>query len=65
MEYYWELRSKNTQNIKALMCPLYYRTLHKDYNMYPQPPPFRKLLYLQMQNESTDYYCQNFFENQG
>ena len=24
MEYYWELRSKNAQNIKALMCPLYY-----------------------------------------
>jgi len=23
MEYYWELRSKNAQNIKALMCPLY------------------------------------------
>jgi len=23
MEYYWELRSKNVQNIKALMCPLY------------------------------------------
>ena len=24
MAYYWELRSKNAQNIKALMCPLYY-----------------------------------------
>jgi len=23
MEYYWELRSKNAQNIKALICPLY------------------------------------------
>jgi len=23
MEYYWELRSNNAQNIKALMCPLY------------------------------------------
>ena len=23
MEYYWELRSKNAQNIKARMCPLY------------------------------------------
>ena len=23
MEHYWELRSKNAQNIKALMCPLY------------------------------------------
>jgi len=23
MEYYWELRSKNARNIKALMCPLY------------------------------------------
>jgi len=23
MEYYWELRSKYAQNIKALMCPLY------------------------------------------
>jgi len=23
MEYYWELRSKNAQNIKALMYPLY------------------------------------------
>ena len=23
MECYWELRSKNAQNIKALMCPLY------------------------------------------
>ena len=23
MEYYWELRSKNAQNIRALMCPLY------------------------------------------
>ena len=23
MEYYWELRSKNAQNIKTLMCPLY------------------------------------------
>jgi len=23
MEYHWELRSKNSQNIKALMCPLY------------------------------------------
>ena len=23
MEYRWELRSKNAQNIKALMCPLY------------------------------------------
>ena len=23
MEYCWELRSKNAQNIKALMCPLY------------------------------------------
>ena len=23
MEYYWELRSKDAQNIKALMCPLY------------------------------------------
>jgi len=23
MEYYWELRSKNAQNIKALTCPLY------------------------------------------
>ena len=23
MEYYWGLRSKNAQNIKALMCPLY------------------------------------------
>ena len=23
MEYYWELRSKNAQNIKALMFPLY------------------------------------------
>jgi len=22
MEYYWELRSKNAQNIKTLMCPL-------------------------------------------
>jgi len=22
MEYYWELSSKNAQNIKALMCPL-------------------------------------------
>ena len=22
MEYYWELRSKNAQNSKALMCPL-------------------------------------------
>ena len=27
MEYYWELRSKNAQNIKALMCPLY-RSMH-------------------------------------
>jgi len=25
MEYYWELRSKNAQNIKTLMCPLYIR----------------------------------------
>jgi len=24
MEYYWELRSKNAQNIKAIICPLYY-----------------------------------------
>ena len=24
MEYYWELRSKNAQNIKAVMCPLYF-----------------------------------------
>jgi len=23
MEYYWELRSYNAQNIKAPMCPLY------------------------------------------
>jgi len=23
MEYYWELSSKNAQNIKALMCSLY------------------------------------------
>jgi len=23
MEYYWELRSKNAQNVKALMRPLY------------------------------------------
>jgi len=23
MEYYWELRSNNPQNIKAVMCPLY------------------------------------------
>ena len=23
MEYYWELRSKNAQNIKTLMCPQY------------------------------------------
>ena len=23
MEYYWELRSKDAQYIKALMCPLY------------------------------------------
>ena len=23
MEYYWELPSKNAQNIKALICPLY------------------------------------------
>jgi len=23
MEYYWEFHSKNAQNIKALMCPLY------------------------------------------
>jgi len=30
MEYYWELRSKNAQNIKALMCPLY------------KMPPFEK-----------------------
>jgi len=22
MEYYWELCSKNAQNVKALMCPL-------------------------------------------
>jgi len=22
MEYYWELRSKDVQNIKAVMCPL-------------------------------------------
>ena len=28
MEYYWELRSKNAQNIKTLMCPLYMRTAH-------------------------------------
>jgi len=21
MQYYWELRSKNAQNIKALLCP--------------------------------------------
>jgi len=25
MEYYWELRSKNAQNIKALMCALYFQ----------------------------------------
>ena len=30
VEYYWELRSKNAQNIKALMCPLY------------KMPPFKK-----------------------
>jgi len=24
MEYYWELHSKDAQNIKALMCPLYH-----------------------------------------
>jgi len=23
IEYYWELRSKDAQNIKILMCPLY------------------------------------------
>ena len=23
MEYYWELRCKDAQNIKALVCPLY------------------------------------------
>jgi len=33
----------------------------KDYNMCPQPPPFN---YLQMQNETTDYCCQNVFEKQ-
>jgi len=27
MEYYWELRSKNAQNIKAQMCPLYADTI--------------------------------------
>jgi len=27
MEYYWELRSKNTQNIKAKMYPLYENAL--------------------------------------
>jgi len=26
MEYYWELRRKNAQNIKALTCPLYLYT---------------------------------------
>jgi len=30
--------------------------------MYPQPPQFSKLF--TMQNETTDYCCQNFFENQ-
>jgi len=25
MEYYWKLRSKNAQNIKALTCPLYHQ----------------------------------------
>jgi len=25
MEYSWELRNKNAQNIKALMCPLYWK----------------------------------------
>jgi len=39
----------------------YHCTLRKDYNMYPQPPPFN---YLQMENETTDYCSQNFFENQ-
>jgi len=24
MEYHWELRSKNAQNIKAPMCPLHH-----------------------------------------
>jgi len=24
MEYYWELRSKDARNIKALVCSLYY-----------------------------------------
>ena len=26
-EYYWEFRSKNAQNIKALICPLYLQIL--------------------------------------
>jgi len=30
MKYYWELRSKNAQNIKALMCPLYTLLLELD-----------------------------------
>jgi len=28
MEYYWELRSKNAQNIKTLMCRLYSHWSH-------------------------------------
>jgi len=34
----------------------------KVYNMYPQPPQFSKLF--TMQKETTDYCCQNVFENQ-
>jgi len=40
----------------------YYHTLRKYYNIYPQPPPFTKLPILQMQNETTDYCCQNFLK---
>jgi len=28
MEYYWELRSKNAQNIKAELFKLFYVTAH-------------------------------------
>ena len=40
----------------------YYHILRKNYNMYAQPPPFRTLLCSQMQNETTDYCCQNFLK---
>jgi len=42
----------------------YYRNIRKDHDMYLQPLPFTKLLYLQMRNETIDYCCQNFLKTE-